>query len=280
MNLAYLNGEYAPLDSLRVSPLDRGFLFGDGVYEVIPVYAGRAFRLAPHLARLERSLAATRIAVSHTRSDWEALLQTLIKSNGGGDQFLYVQVTRGVAPRRHAFPPAPDPSVFAMSRPPPASAGARCVAAITGLDNRWGRCDIKSICLLPNVLLRQRAAESDAAEAILLRDGFVTEGAASNVFVVREGVLRTPPEGSGLLSGITRGLVIELAREMEFEFAETPISEAALRSADEVWLSSSSMEVCAATRLDGVAVGDGGPGPVWRRVSAAFAAYKQRHAGP
>jgi len=277
MTIAHLNGEFGPLDGLRIAPLDRGFLFGDGVYEVIPVYAGNPFRLAPHLARLERSLASTRIAVTQSRSDWETLLRTLVEANGGGDQFLYLQVTRGIAPRVHAFPTGVEPSVFAMCQRPSPGAGGHCVKAITAADNRWGRCDIKTICLLPNVLLRQQAVESDAVEAILLRDGVVTEGAASNVFVASGGALRTPPEGPALLSGITRGVAIELARELDIEVTETAISEAELRAADEIWVSSSSLEISAVTRLDEEPVGAGGPGPVWTRMSAAFAELKRRH---
>ena len=279
MDLAYLDGAYTPLDRVRISPLDRGFLFGDGVYEVIPVYAGRAFRLAAHLARLERSLEATRIAVAQRRADWETLCRTLIDGNGGGDQLLYLQVTRGVAPRRHAFPDSVPATIFAMSRSPSPEAGGRRLTAVTADDNRWGRCDIKSICLLPNVLFRQQAAQSRAAEAILLRDGYVTEGAASNVFVVCDQAVRTPPEGAELLSGITRGLALELVPELGLELTQTPISEAALRGADEIWLTSSSMEISLVTELDGAPVGTAGSGPVWTQVSAAFADFKQRHRG-
>ncbi len=280
--IAYLDGRFLPLDEARVSVLDRGFLLGDGVYEVIPVYGGRLFRLDDHLARLERSLAETRIPNPHDRPGWRRLLETLVTENGGGDRAVYLQVTRGVAARDHAFPAHVTPTVFAMSHPLPAPDPAlaeRGVAAVTLEDIRWLRCDIKTISLLGNVLLRQAAIDRGAQEAILVRDGEVTEGAASNVFVVHDGTLSTPPKGERLLPGITRDLVLELAAAEGLPCHQRPISEASLRQADEIWLTSSTKEILPVTRLDDAPVGDGRPGPLWRRLHARYQAFKAAQRG-
>jgi D-alanine transaminase len=274
---AYLNGSFLPIEEARVPVLDRGFLFGDGVYEVIPVYAGRLFRLDEHLQRLERSLAEVRIANPHDRAGWTALLERLVAANGGGDLAVYLQITRGVAKRDHAFPAAVHPTVFCMANPiTPMSAEqlARGVSAVTRRDLRWGRCDIKAITLLANVLMRQEAAEEGAIEAILVRDGLATEGAASNLFVVRDGVIVTPPKGPRILPGITRDLVVELASGAGLPLREAEIPETVLRTAEEVWLTSSTKEVVPVTRLDGTAVGAGVPGPVWERVQDLYRQYK------
>ncbi len=267
--IAYLNGRFLPLAEACVPVLDRGFIFGDGVYEVIPVYAGKPFRLAHHLQRLANSLAAVRIDDPHQADEWTALIDELIRRNGGGDQSVYLQVTRGIAPRDHRFPEDSRPTVFLMSnpfRPVPEAELRDGVTAVTLNDIRWEHCHIKSISLLPNILLRQQAIEQGAAEAILLRHGQVTEGAASNVFIVSDGVIVTPPKGDCLLPGITRDLVVELAMEHALPCEERAIPEAELRRATEIWLTSSTKEILPVTRLDGIAVGDGQPGPLWQTM--------------
>lgn len=277
-DIVYLNGEYLPAKEAKVSVLDRGFLFGDGIYEVIPVYGGRLFRLEAHLLRLDQSLAGIRLANPLTHRRWEAILEELVKRNGGGDMALYLQVTRGVAPREHAFPPHAVPTVFAMAQPfsPQADAALQAgVKAITVEDIRWKHCHIKAITLLPNVLLHQQAADSGAAEAILVREGEVTEGTASNVFMVTRGHVVTPAKGQLLLPGITRDLVVELCTEAGIPCSESKVTLSALRRADEVWLTSSNKEIVPVTHVDGLPVGTGRPGPVWQQVFALYRAYKE-----
>jgi D-alanine transaminase len=276
-DIVYLNGDYLPASEARVSVLDRGFLFGDGIYEVIPVYGGRPFRLEAHLLRLDQSLSGIRLANPLTHRRWAEVLTELIARNGGGDQTLYLQVTRGVAAREHAFPPDAVPTVFAMSQPlalepdPALQAG---VKAITVEDIRWRHCHIKAITLLPNVLMHQQAVDSGAAEAILVRDGEVTEGAASNVFMVTRGHVVTPPKSHLLLPGITRDLVVELCTEAGMPCSESKMTVDTLRRADEVWLTSSSKEVVPVTHIDGLPVGSGQPGPVWAQAASLYRAYK------
>ncbi|AHE97936.1 D-amino acid aminotransferase [Thioalkalivibrio paradoxus] len=275
--IAFLNGDYRPLESVCISPLDRGFLFGDGVYEVIPSYRGVLFEADAHLERLRRSLAAVRIADPLEGAAWRAMLERLLSLNPGGDRAIYLQVTRGVAAREHAFPETAAATVFAMVNPirsPEPELAERGVAAITLPDQRWGRCDIKAVTLLPNVLARQQAAEQGAVEAILLRNGQVTEGAASNVFVVRDGRVQTPPLNDAILPGITRRVLIDVLRDTARACVEQPIGEDQLRAADEIWLTSSTKELLPVTRLDGRAVGDGCPGPVWREALAAYQSAK------
>ncbi|UCE88927.1 MAG: D-amino acid aminotransferase [Pseudomonadota bacterium] len=277
MSIVYLNGEFLPLDEARVSVLDRGFIFGDGVYEVIPVYGGRLFRLAQHLKRLHNSLTAVRIANPLDTEQWRTVLEGIVARHGTADQSLYLQVTRGVAKRDHSFPADTVPTVFVMSSPlaPPApDVLAQGVKAITLDDIRWQYCQVKAITLLANVLLRQQAIDGDAAEAILLRDGQVTEGAASNVFVVDDGVILTPPKDERLLPGITRDLVVELAAANGLPCLEKPVSQAVLAQATEIWLTSSTREVVPVTRLDNAAVGGGTPGPAWKRMYDIFQDYK------
>lgn len=274
----YLNGEFVPPDRARVSVFDRGFVFGDGVYEVIPVFGGRLFRLEHHLARLERSLAAIRMESPLDAADWEAVFARLVRENGHGDQSIYLQVTRGVAPRDHAFPAGVRPTVFAYAQAlkyPEPAAVAQGVAAVTAADIRWLRCDIKAIALLANALLRQQAIDRGAAEAILIRDGLVTEGAASNIFVVSQGTLITPPNGPFILPGITRDLVLELAHAHGIPAREEPLAEAALYTADEIWMTSSTREILSVTRLNDRPVGSGRPGPLHARLFALYKAYKQ-----
>lgn len=265
----YLNGRYMPLEQACISPLDRGFLFADGVYEVIPSYGGVPFLLDAHLDRLGRSLAAIRLADPLPGPLWRQMLERLLIENPGGDRSIYVQVTRGAAPRDHAFPAGTPATVFAtvspITQPGPALAETG-VAVVTMQDQRWGRCDIKSVALLANVLARQRAVDDNAVEAILLRDGLLTEGAASNVFVVRNGAVSTPPVTSAILPGITRAFLLDLLRAGGRVCHEESVPEAALRAADEIWLTSSTREVLPVTRIDGQAVGDGHPGTVWREA--------------
>lgn len=273
----YLNGEFLPSDQARVSAFDRGFVFGDGVYEVIPAFGGRPFRLAHHLARLDASLAAIRLPNPHTASEWKDILKRLL-AGSGGDQSIYLQITRGVAPRDHAFPAKIAPTVFAYAQPLGQAAPeqlAQGVAAITTDDIRWRRCDIKAIALLANAMLRQQAIEQGAVEAILIRDGVVTEGAASNIFVVKNERLTTPPKGPFILPGITRDLVVEIARARGLDVGELPVSAEALRAADEIWMTSSTKEILPITRLDGKPVGAGKPGPVHARVLAWYQEYKR-----
>lgn len=275
----YLNGEYMPLGQACVPVLDRGFLFGDGVYEVIPVYGRHLFRLQQHLDRLESSLKATRIPSPHTTEEWKGIFQGLIDSCPDGDAGLYLQVTRGVAVRDHTFPERVRPTVFAMINPiKPVSAETlkTGIRAVVREDIRWNRCDIKSVSLLGNVLLRQEAADADATETILIRDGLVTEGSISNVFVVKTGEIVTPPKGQLLLGGVTRDLVLELAREHGLPVREAEIREPSLRSADEIWTTSSTKEVLPVTSLDGCPVGEGKPGPVWETIRALYAKCKER----
>jgi D-alanine transaminase len=277
--IVYLNGDYLPESEARVSVLDRGFLFGDGVYEVVPVYGGRLFRLEQHLDRLDRSLAAVRIVPPLDRAGWIRMLKELLARNPGGDRSVYLQVTRGAARRDHAFPEDASPTVFAMVNPLQPSDPAVLetgVAAVTMPDTRWARCDIKAITLLANILARQQAVEAGATEAILVRAGQAIEGAASNLFVVGDGVIVTPPKDCSLLPGITRDLVVELAQAHGIPLMETPITEAGLRAAEEIWLTSSTREILPVTRLDDRPVGSGRPGPVWARMTALYQAYKQQ----
>ncbi len=274
----YLNGAFLPPAEARVSAFDRGFVFGDGVYEVIPVFGGRLLRLPQHLARLDNSLRKIRMTNPLPATEWQRVFERLVEIQGGGELSIYLQVTRGVAPRDHAFPPNIAPTVFAYATPlkyPPAEQVERGIAAITAPDIRWLRCDIKAIALLPNAMLRSQALDADAAEAILLRDGFMTEGAASNIFVVRGGRLITPPKGPLILPGVTRDLVLELARAHGVPCAEEAVSETALRSADEIWMTSSTKEILPITRLDGKPVGDGRPGPLHARLLALYKEYKR-----
>ncbi len=278
MPTVYLNGRFLPLEEACVPVLDRGFIFGDGVYEVIPVYSRRPFRLREHLARLQASLDAIRLDNPHSGEEWEALIGRIVAQAEWADQGVYLQVTRGPAPRDHAFPKLVQPTVFVMSNPlstPPREAVENGVSAITAADNRWSRCDIKSVSLLANVLLRQRSVDADCAETLLIRDGFLTEGSASNVFAVCGGQLLTPPKSHLMLPGITYDVVLELAHAEGIPHEIGPVPEDELRTAEEIWLSSSTKEVLAVTSLDGQPVGDGQPGPLFARMHAAYQAYKR-----
>jgi len=276
--LVYLNGEYLPLDQAKVSVLDRGFIFGDGIYEVIPAYAGKALRFEHHMQRLQRSLDAVRITNPLSHEQWQKIIDKLIATTGSQDQSVYLHITRGVARRDHSFPHKSEHTVFAMSNilqavnPELLKSG---INAITLDDIRWQYCNIKSISLLPNILLRQQAVDKDAAEAILIRDGNVTEGAASNVFIVSNGVIKTPPKDHKILPGITRDLIVELAKEHAMPIEEISISEQEFFNADEVWLSSSTKEVLPVTQINGQQVGDGKPGIIWQNMYQKYQDFKK-----
>ncbi len=275
--MIYLNGEFMPIENAFIPVLDRGFIFGDGVYEVIPVYSRQPFRLGEHLRRLQSSLDSIRLANPNNNSEWRKLIERLIELNEPDDQSLYLQVTRGVAKRDHAFPRTVTPTVFMMSNPLlPAAANQieNGVGAITAPDNRWLRCDVKSTALLPNVLLRQLAADAGCAETLLLRDGMLTEGSASNAFVVSQGVMLAPPKSNLMLPGITYDVVLELAQANDVPFNVRNISESELRSAEEIWITSSSKEILPVTTLDGSVVGSGRPGPQFRRMQRLYQDHK------
>jgi D-alanine transaminase len=284
--LCYLNGEYTPLNQAKVSVLDRGFIFGDGIYEVVPVYGRRLFRFDEHMARLERSLTKLRIPNPHSRPDWLMRCRRLIEAQASEDQLIYIQVTRGVALRDHVMPPGIEPTVFmmvsAMKQPSPEQRhqGVACVSA---RDFRWERGDIKSISLLGNVLARQISADQGAVETIMFRDGFLTEAASCNVWVVREGAVLGPPKSEHVLEGIRYELIRDLCEQEGLAFNLRPISEGEVTSADELMLSSATKEVLAITTLDGQPVGHGAargkPGPAYARLYEAYQRAKQAQLG-
>lgn len=277
--ICYLNGEYLPLADARISPLDRGFLYGDGAYEVLPVYGGRPFRMEAHCGRLTRSLGEIRMSDPHSRAQWCDIFETLIRRNGGGNLYIYWQVTRGAERgRNHAPLPEIPRTVFAFCAPLPVAASTvleKGAACVTAEDTRWARCDIKTVSLLANVLLRQLAVDANAAETILLRDGELMEASASAVHVVIGGELRAPPNSRRILPGTTRGVVEELAARLSVPHRTANISAAELRGAAEIWISAATREVQPVTTLDGKAVGTGRPGPLWRRVYDEFQRWKQ-----
>jgi D-alanine transaminase len=277
--MVYLDGRYLPLAEARVSVLDRGFLFGDGIYEVIPVYSRRPFRLAEHLARLEASLAGIRMANPHGKEEWAALIEGLVARHEPADQSIYLQVTRGpMAVRRHVFPDVAAPTVFMMAEPlhtPPAEQREQGVTAVSAADYRWLRCDLKTTSLLANCLLRQMAVDAGCLEAILFRDGLLTEGAASSIFVVKDGRLLAPPKSHLILPGITYDVVLELAAARGLPMELRPIAEAEVCMADELWLASSTKEVLPIVRLDGQAVGSGRPGPLFGRMYGWYQEFKR-----
>ena len=277
MSKVFLNGKLLPVEDAKVSVLDRGFIFGDGVYELVPVYSRVPFRIEEHLARLERSLGEAKIRNPYSRAQWRSHIHGLIDAQPFEDQGIYFQVTRGAAKRDHAFTKDVEPTVFMMANPlvnPPRAQVERGGAAVSAPDNRWLRCDIKSISLIGNVLLRQLSAEAEAAETILFRDGELTEASASNVFVVKRGVIQSPPKSNLILPGITYDATHEFAREAGMPMEVRPVSRDEAISADEMWLSSSTKEVLAVSTLDGKPIGGGGPGPMFRRMYQAFQNHK------
>jgi len=277
--MVFLNGKFMPIEEARVPVLDRGFIFGDGVYELVPVYSRVPFRIDEHLARLERSLAAVRIRNPYSRAEWRDIILQLVAKQPFEDQGVYFQVTRGVARRDHAFPKDVAPTVFLMSNPltcPPKALVESGATAVTAVDDRWHRCDIKSISLIGNCLLRQVSADAGAVETILFRDGKLTEASASNVFVVQRGVILSPPKSNLILPGITYDVVVELAQGAGLPFEFRDVSEAEVRGADEIWVTSSSKEVLAIVQLDGKPVGAGVPGPAFSRMYGLYQEFKRK----
>lgn len=283
--ICHLNGELLPLREARISPLDRSFLFGDGVYEVMPIYAGRPFRFEPHFDRLARSCREIRLSDPHSRDAWRALVLALLQRNDllrGVDSYLYLQISRGAEyGRNHAPLPAIPPTVFAYCAPwptRPATVRTHGVACLTAEDTRWARCDIKSVALLANILHRQQAIDAGCTETILVQNGELREASSSTVHVVLDGTVVTPPNSAHLLPGTTRGVVEELLAALGLRHRTAKVSEAELRRADEIWLAAATRELDAVTTLDGAPVGRGVPGPLWTQVYAAFQEHKRQAA--
>jgi D-alanine transaminase len=278
LTIAWLNGEFVPLKEARISPLDRGFLFADSVYEVLPVYGGRPFLFNAHIGRLERSLSAIGMNSPMSRTEWGTLLEEFVQRNGGGEQFIYIQVTRGAEfGRNHAPDPTLLPTIFMMASPlAELDAGVRLhgVDAVTVEDERWKRCDIKSTSLLPNILAKGVAARAGATEAILLANGELREGSSSAVMTVRDGAIYAPPEGMEILPSTTRDLALKLARRIGIAVHVESVSETALRSAEEVMLGFATRGVLPICRIDGQPIGSGQPGPIWAALQKAFEGYR------
>ena len=276
----YLNGQFLPLSEAKVSVMDRGFLFGDGVYEVIPVYSRRPFRLGEHLARLHASLVAVQLPNPHSDAEWGELIARLVEQSSETDQSIYLQITRGpIAVRNHAFPPRPQPTVFMTSEPlvtPSPEQRSAGVAAVSTEDIRWLRCDLKTTSLLANCLLRQKAIDAGCVETVMFRDGILTEGTAASILMVKDGVLLAPPKNRLTLPGITYDVVLELAAAHGLPAEVRLITEAEVRGADELWLTSSTKEVLAIVSLDGQPIGDGQPGPVFARMYDWYQQFKQK----
>jgi D-alanine transaminase len=275
--LVFLNGAFIPHESARISVFDRGFIFGDGVYEVLPVIDGAMLRVEQHLDRLERSLAGTGIQNPYPRARWRAILQELVACNGGGDLTVYLQVTRGTAALetiRDLVPAAPLAPTVLVAAAPRRRLLPEPISVVTLPDNRWQRCDLKVTSLLPNILLRREALARGARDAILIRDGLVSEATAANVFAVIDGEIRTPAKSHLLLHGVTRDLLIELLNANDLPVRECDVTHADLRWASEIWLTGSVRETSPVVSLDGAPVGNGEPGPIWRRVHAVYGRYR------
>jgi D-alanine transaminase len=284
--ICYLNGRQLPVEDARISPFDRGFLYADGAYELMPIYAGRPFRFESHRERMTRSLNEIQMRDPHTPEEWRQIFSNLIAANSksGGDQYVYWQVTRGAENgRNHAPLPNDIPrTVFAFCAPLPVIAPSvleNGVPCVTTEDTRWARCDIKSISLLANVLLRQLSVDANAAETILLREGELREASSSAVHVVIDGEIRTPPRSPKILPGVTRGVMEELASRHGIPHRSTCVTEDEMRNAAEVWISSSTRDVQPVTSIDGRPVGEGKPGPIWRRVYDEMQRYKRELSG-
>jgi len=276
MAIAYLNGEFLPIEECKISVLDRGFIFGDAIYELIPVYNSKPFYLGAHLKRLNRSLQQTKINNPHTQDQWLDIIQQLIDKSGLQQLSVYIQISRGVAPRDHAFPVNVIPTVFGMINPWPSVSEemyTQGLSALTVDDMRWDRCDIKVTSLLANVMKKQQAIEHNAHEAILVRDGKVLEGSATNVFIVKDGNVSTAPKDHLILPGITRDVVVELLGELNIPLTEYAVTQQELNNADEVWITSSTKECAPVTRVNNQAIGTGKPGELWGKV---FTAFQQR----
>lgn len=273
MTTAYLNGEYQPLEECKISVLDRGFIFGDAIYELIPVYNAKPFYLGAHLKRLFRSMDQIAIANPHSEQQWVDIIQRLIDESGLQQLSVYLQVTRGVAPRDHAYPANTSPTVFGMTNPWPPSNDeiyTNGLSVVTVNDMRWDRCDIKVTSLLANVMKKQQAVERDAQEAILIRDNYVLEGSATNVFIVKSGEVNTAAKNNLILPGITRDVVVEILHELNIPLKEQAATQQELIDADEVWITSSTKECVPVTRVNGHAIDSGKPGALWKRVFDAF----------
>lgn len=283
LRICYLNGDYVPLADARISPMDRGFLFSDSVYEVIPVYGGRPFRLREHLERLSRSLAAIRMSAPLPHPAWAEIFAQLLMRNDARDAYVYLQVTRGAElARNHAWPDGLAPTLFAYVTaldPTPPKLLEQGVAAVTAADIRWQLRDIKTTALLANVLLKKLAADAGAFETILIENGELTEGSSTTVHVIADGVIHAPPQGHRILPGTTRDVVTELAVRLNLSINNSPVPEGLLRAADEIWLAFATRGVLPVTLLDGVAVGGGRPGPIFKRMHAAFVDYTRELAG-
>ncbi len=279
INTVYLNGDYLPIEKASVSVMDRGFLFGDGVYEVIPVFGRNLLRINEHLQRLRNSLQLVSMPMPMSDLSWLAMFEVLLGKNPGEDRAIYLQITRGVYPKRDlTIKPEVAPTVFAMvlqTSPAPVEVLEKGLRTVTVDDFRWHACNIKSTSLIANVMLRQQASEADVIDAILVRDGNVTEGTASNVFIVKGGVIATPPKSQYLLPGITRDLALELAEKNSLPFEVKNISVQELESADEIWLTGSIREIAPVLELNGQTVADGKPGALWRTMIATYLRYKQ-----
>ncbi len=283
--IVYLHNSFIPLTEAKVSVLDRGFIFGDAIYEVIPVFCGKMFRFEEHLSRLNNSLNSVKIPNPYSSEKWLAILQELIAKNSSDNESqikseplsIYLQITRGVAPRNHIFPDNIKPTVFISANPLATietSVLKKGVAVVTMDDIRWQYCQIKTTSLIANILLRQQAAEQNAVEAVLIKDGHVTEGAASNIFIVKDTIIYTPPKTNCVLPGITRDLVVEIATELKLDIREEAIPQQLLNNADEVWLTSSMKDILPVTKMDNNNVGTGLPGPMWNKLHQAFNDYK------
>lgn len=273
---AFLNGEYLPLEECRVSVLDRGFIFGDGIYELITVYQNQPFYLDQHLVRLQHSLSEIKVVSPYSESEWKALIANLIQQSEYQDLAIYIQVTRGVAPRDHVYPENMQPTVFAMANALPVVPKEFLetgIELVTTMDTRWQRCDIKAISLLANILAKQEAVQAHAVEAIMIRDDCALEGSASNLFLVRNGIVYTHPKDNLILPGITRDFIIELLEELEIECKAQEIPKDWLYSSDELWITSSTKEVLPATKIDQKLIADGKPGEIWRKT---YDLYQQR----
>ncbi|MGV3742765.1 MAG: D-amino acid aminotransferase [Burkholderiaceae bacterium] len=278
-SLVYLNGRLLLLSEASIPVMDRGFIFGDGVYEVVPVYHRQLFRADEHLARLFRSMHAIGLANPHTREEWVELIGQVTAAQTSDDQLVYIQVTRGVAKRSHAFPQPAQPTVFIMSNPlvlPSEECRMNGVACVSMEDRRWLRCDIKSTSLLGNVLAAQYAAEHDAVEAIQFRDGFLTEGASSNIWIVRHGRLMAPPKDHRILEGIRYDLIEELCTGCGIMLETRQIARAEVFRAEEVLLTSAGREILPVTSIDGHPVGSGHPGPVFQKLYTAYQQAKPK----
>lgn len=270
--IVYLNGEYSPLRDAKISVLDRGFLFGDGIYEVIPVYKRHIFHFERHMARLEKNLATIRITVPFDRQQLLDIIEKLL--TGSDQESVYLQITRGIAKRDHRFPDDTKPTLFVMSTPV-TKQSKHGISCITLNDDRWQHCDIKTISLLPNVLLRQLAHDENTDEAILIRDGLVTEGAASNVFIVLNNKIITAPQGPYILPGVTRDIIIELAENAGLNVEQTMYGEQELINASEIWVTSSTKEIVPVINLNNRLVSNGAPGAVWQKINSLFQSHKQ-----